>query len=101
MGDHGNRIGMQQFSYTGCSEVAKGNSGILFSGRIEERMPLMAIRLPTNFAEKYPNEYANFLKNKFKLTRYNMLDKAVEISMSRISIPMDFDPRNSDFNLLK
>ncbi|KHJ76402.1 hypothetical protein OESDEN_23978 [Oesophagostomum dentatum] len=54
MGDHGNRIGLVQFSYT---------------GRIEERMPLMAIRLPTNFKTLYPKEYANFLTNKYKLTR--------------------------------
>ncbi|CAI5450415.1 unnamed protein product [Caenorhabditis angaria] len=53
MGDHGNRIGTIQYSYT---------------GRIEERMPLMAIRLPTNFASKYPKQYSNFLTNKFKLT---------------------------------
>ncbi|KAK6751783.1 hypothetical protein RB195_003294 [Necator americanus] len=53
MGDHGNRIGLVQYSYT---------------GRIEERMPLMAIRLPTNFKSLYPREYSNFLANKWKLT---------------------------------
>lgn len=58
MGDHGNRIGAVQRKYT---------------GRIEERMPLMAIRLPTGFAELYPEEYRNFLDNKFKLTRYPLM----------------------------
>ncbi|KHJ95500.1 hypothetical protein OESDEN_04552 [Oesophagostomum dentatum] len=53
MGDHGNRIGLVKLSYT---------------GRIEERMPLMAIRFPTNFKTLYPREYANFLANKYKLT---------------------------------
>ncbi|KAK6025784.1 hypothetical protein OSTOST_08309, partial [Ostertagia ostertagi] len=53
MGDHGNRIGLVRYSYTGT---------------IEERMPLMAIRLPTNFKVEYPDEYANFLENKWKLT---------------------------------
>ncbi|PAV77319.1 hypothetical protein WR25_08405 [Diploscapter pachys] len=53
MSDHGNRLGPQQYT---------------FSGRVEERMPLMAIRLPNDFARKYPTEYAHFLKNKFKLT---------------------------------
>ncbi|CAJ0605261.1 unnamed protein product [Cylicocyclus nassatus] len=53
MGDHGNRIGMVQFSY---------------SGRIEERMPLMAIRLPPKFKESHPKEYFNFMANKWKLT---------------------------------
>ncbi|KAK5970945.1 hypothetical protein GCK32_000969 [Trichostrongylus colubriformis] len=53
MGDHGNRIGFVRYSYTGT---------------IEERMPLMAIRLPTDFRMKYPKEYANFLENKWKLT---------------------------------
>ncbi|KAK6751781.1 hypothetical protein RB195_003293 [Necator americanus] len=53
MGDHGNRIGLVQFSYT---------------GRIEERMPLMAIRLPPDFKKMYPKEYSNFLVNKWKLT---------------------------------
>ncbi|CAI2354498.1 unnamed protein product [Caenorhabditis sp. 36 PRJEB53466] len=53
MGDHGNRIGAIQRRY---------------HGRIEERMPLMAIRLPTGFAELYPEEYNNFLDNKYKLT---------------------------------
>ncbi|WKY07396.1 hypothetical protein Q1695_007107 [Nippostrongylus brasiliensis] len=53
MGDHGNRIGAIQFSYT---------------GRIEERMPLMAIRLPSDFKQLYPMEYNNFLTNKWKLT---------------------------------
>ncbi|PAV77320.1 hypothetical protein WR25_08406 [Diploscapter pachys] len=92
MGDHGNRIGIQQFSYT---------------GRIEERMPLMAIRLPTNFAEKYPNEYANFLKNKFKLTRtcrdalvpYNfctcMLDRSNDTNRNpNVSPPEEHVPYN-------
>ncbi|KAK6022048.1 hypothetical protein OSTOST_12267 [Ostertagia ostertagi] len=54
MGDHGNRIGLVRYSYTGT---------------IEERMPLMAIRLPTNFKVEYPDEYANFLENKWKLTK--------------------------------
>ncbi|KHJ95191.1 hypothetical protein OESDEN_04870 [Oesophagostomum dentatum] len=54
MGDHGNRIGLIQFSYT---------------GRIEERMPLMAIRLPSEFKKLHPEEYSNFLSNKWKLTR--------------------------------
>ncbi|VDO22358.1 unnamed protein product [Haemonchus placei] len=53
MGDHGNRIGAVKYSYTGT---------------IEERMPLMAIKLPTDFKKLYPNEYANFLENKWKLT---------------------------------
>uniref|UniRef100_A0A912MTU6 DUF229 domain containing protein n=1 Tax=Haemonchus contortus TaxID=6289 RepID=A0A912MTU6_HAECO len=53
MGDHGNRIGAVKYSYTGT---------------IEERMPLMAIKLPTDFEKFYPNEYANFLENKWKLT---------------------------------
>uniref|UniRef100_A0A8R1I1S3 Uncharacterized protein n=1 Tax=Caenorhabditis japonica TaxID=281687 RepID=A0A8R1I1S3_CAEJA len=53
MGDHGNRIGAIQRRY---------------HGRIEERMPLMAIRLPTDFAQKFPEEYRNFLDNKYKLT---------------------------------
>ncbi|PAV63897.1 hypothetical protein WR25_03272 [Diploscapter pachys] len=55
MGDHGNRIGLQQFSY---------------SGRIEERMPLLAVRLPNNFSRNYPVEYGHFIKNKYKLVRY-------------------------------
>ncbi|VDK82732.1 unnamed protein product [Cylicostephanus goldi] len=54
MGDHGNRIGLVQYSY---------------NGRIEERMPLMAIRLPPDFKKIHPKEYANFLNNKWKLTR--------------------------------
>ncbi|VDK49018.1 unnamed protein product, partial [Cylicostephanus goldi] len=54
MGDHGNRIGAQMRSYT---------------GRIEERMPLMAIRLPPDFKRLHPQEYLNFMKNKWKLTR--------------------------------
>ncbi|VDK57032.1 unnamed protein product [Cylicostephanus goldi] len=54
MGDHGNRIGQVQYTY---------------NGRIEERMPLMAIRLPPDFKRYYPREYANFLNNKWKLTR--------------------------------
>ncbi|KAK6045599.1 hypothetical protein COOONC_16896 [Cooperia oncophora] len=53
MGDHGNRIGLVRYSYTGT---------------IEERMPLMAIRLPTDFKTKYPDEYSNFLENKWKFT---------------------------------
>ncbi|VDK63871.1 unnamed protein product [Cylicostephanus goldi] len=53
MGDHGNRIGLVQYSY---------------SGRIEERMPLMAIRLPPKFKELHPKEYFNFMANKWKLT---------------------------------
>ncbi|RCN35580.1 hypothetical protein ANCCAN_18557 [Ancylostoma caninum] len=53
MGDHGNRIGLVQYRYT---------------GRIEERMPLMAIRLPPNFKKQHPKEYSNFLVNKWKLT---------------------------------
>lgn len=55
MGDHGNRIGAIKSRYT---------------GRIEERMPLMAMRFPTGFAETYPVEYKNFLDNKHKLTRF-------------------------------
>ncbi|CAJ0605444.1 unnamed protein product [Cylicocyclus nassatus] len=39
-----------------------------YNGRIEERMPLMAIRLPPDFKQYHPREYANFLKNKWKLT---------------------------------
>ncbi|CAL2045689.1 unnamed protein product [Caenorhabditis brenneri] len=53
MGDHGNRIGAVQRRY---------------HGRIEERMPLMAVRFPNGFSEKYPEEYKNFLENKYKLT---------------------------------
>ncbi|EPB78142.1 hypothetical protein ANCCEY_02782 [Ancylostoma ceylanicum] len=53
MGDHGNRIGLVQYKYT---------------GRIEERMPLMAIRLPPDFKKLHPKEYSNFLVNKYKLT---------------------------------
>ncbi|EYC38542.1 hypothetical protein Y032_0711g1740 [Ancylostoma ceylanicum] len=53
MGDHGNRFGLVQHKYT---------------GRIEERMPLMAIRLPPDFKKLHPKEYANFLVNKWKLT---------------------------------
>ncbi|CAJ0606256.1 unnamed protein product [Cylicocyclus nassatus] len=53
MGDHGNRMGRQQYSY---------------SGRIEERMPLMAIRLPPDFKKAHTNEYLNFITNKWKLT---------------------------------
>ncbi|CAI4227272.1 unnamed protein product [Auanema sp. JU1783] len=53
LGDHGNRIGLVQYSYT---------------GRIEERMPLMAIRLPSSFRRRFPEQYANFLANKYKLT---------------------------------
>ncbi|EGT37602.1 hypothetical protein CAEBREN_32530 [Caenorhabditis brenneri] len=55
MGDHGNRIGAVQRRY---------------HGRIEERMPLMAVRFPNGFSEKYPEEYKNFLENKYKLTRF-------------------------------
>ncbi|CAJ0588379.1 unnamed protein product, partial [Cylicocyclus nassatus] len=53
MGDHGNRVGVQQYSYT---------------GRIEERMPLMAIRMPPDFEKLHPKEYSNFMINKWKLT---------------------------------
>uniref|UniRef100_A0A1I7T563 Bis(5'-adenosyl)-triphosphatase n=1 Tax=Caenorhabditis tropicalis TaxID=1561998 RepID=A0A1I7T563_9PELO len=53
MGDHGNRIGAVQRRY---------------HGRIEERMPLMAVRFPNDFSQKYPEEYKNFLENKYKLT---------------------------------
>ncbi|CAB3398452.1 unnamed protein product [Caenorhabditis bovis] len=63
MGDHGNRIGAIQFSYT---------------GRIEERMPLMAIRLPTGFKDKYPVEYRNFIENKYKLTGNFDIHKTLE-----------------------
>uniref|UniRef100_A0A1I7X7D0 Sulfatase domain-containing protein n=1 Tax=Heterorhabditis bacteriophora TaxID=37862 RepID=A0A1I7X7D0_HETBA len=58
MGDHGNRIGLAQYSYT---------------GRIEERMPLMAIRFPPWFRSKYREEYNNFRENRWKLTRYRFI----------------------------
>ncbi|EYC29380.1 hypothetical protein Y032_0006g2949 [Ancylostoma ceylanicum] len=70
MGDHGNRVGLVQFSHT---------------GRIEERMPLMAIRLPTDFKDRYPTEYSNFLTNKWKLTsNYDIHQMLKDISLMRL-----------------
>ncbi|PAV83589.1 hypothetical protein WR25_22337 [Diploscapter pachys] len=70
MGDHGNRIGLQQYSY---------------SGRIEERMPLMAIRLPNNFAKTYPTEYGHFIKNKYKLvSNFDVHQMLKDIALMRL-----------------
>ncbi|CAJ0603350.1 unnamed protein product [Cylicocyclus nassatus] len=70
MGDHGNRIGLVQYSYT---------------GRIEERMPLMAIRLPSNFKTLYPKEYENFLANKWKLTsNFDIHQTLKDIALMRL-----------------
>ncbi|CAJ0603349.1 unnamed protein product [Cylicocyclus nassatus] len=70
MGDHGNRIGLVQYSYT---------------GRIEERMPLMAIRLPSNFKTLYPKEYGNFLANKWKLTsNFDIHQTLKDIALMRL-----------------
>ncbi|KAL6737039.1 hypothetical protein Aduo_010716 [Ancylostoma duodenale] len=70
MGDHGNRVGLVQFSHT---------------GRIEERMPLMAIRLPTNFKNRFPAEYSNFLTNKWKLTsNFDIHQMLKDISLMRL-----------------
>ncbi|CAD6199729.1 unnamed protein product [Caenorhabditis auriculariae] len=70
MGDHGNRIGLVQLSYT---------------GRIEERMPLLAIRLPTGFKEKYPREYRNFISNKYKLTsNFDLHQMLKDVALMRL-----------------
>ncbi|RCN45946.1 hypothetical protein ANCCAN_07981 [Ancylostoma caninum] len=70
MGDHGNRVGLVQFSHT---------------GRIEERMPLMAVRLPTDFKNRFPAEYSNFLANKWKLTsNFDIHQMLKDISLMRL-----------------
>ncbi|KAI6216638.1 hypothetical protein M3Y99_01807400 [Aphelenchoides fujianensis] len=53
MGDHGNRIGGIQFTYT---------------GRIEERMPLFALYLPPGLAREHPHFLANLRYNSNRLT---------------------------------
>ncbi|KAI6187556.1 hypothetical protein M3Y98_00257100 [Aphelenchoides besseyi] len=57
MGDHGNRIGSIQYTYT---------------GRVEERMPLFSLYLPSQLRNQYPYYYTNLLYNSnrqnFRLT---------------------------------
>lgn len=65
MGDHGQRIDHIQYSYRCCLGICFQ----YFSGRIEERMPFFAIRMPSWFAKKYPEEYANLERNQFAFTR--------------------------------
>ncbi|KAI6214520.1 hypothetical protein M3Y94_00278100 [Aphelenchoides besseyi] len=53
MGDHGNRIGAIQQTYT---------------GRVEERMPLFSLYLPPQLRNQYPHYYTNLLYNSNRLT---------------------------------
>ncbi|KAI6199219.1 hypothetical protein M3Y96_00603200 [Aphelenchoides besseyi] len=58
MGDHGQRMSEVQHTY---------------SGRIEERMPLMGVYFPEKFRKAYPEKLRNFIVNKNRfLSNYDM-----------------------------
>ncbi|KAI6238834.1 hypothetical protein M3Y99_00640300 [Aphelenchoides fujianensis] len=58
MGDHGQRMSEVQHTY---------------SGRIEERMPLMSIYFPEKFRRAYPEKLRNFMINKNRfVSNYDM-----------------------------
>ncbi|CAD5220476.1 unnamed protein product [Bursaphelenchus okinawaensis] len=65
MGDHGQRMELIQKKYT---------------GRIEERMPMVGVYVPPRFREMYPEKYQNLLKNQNRLTtNFDLHDTLREI----------------------
>jgi hypothetical protein len=62
-------IELVQYSHGNCVlKKLLQNFELRYVGRIEERMPLMAISMPATFKMRYPRQYEMLMENRYRLT---------------------------------